>query len=90
MEHASGADTRRGTEPELATEPSPSRGEVVFTAAAGMGFVCALAAAAGAWVLITGPDRLVWAAASDAGSLATIVARTAALLASATLALVGG
>jgi hypothetical protein len=40
----------------------PSRGEVVVTAAAGMGIVFAMAAAAGAWMLMTNPDRLMWAA----------------------------
>jgi len=63
---------------------------MVFTTAAGMGLVCAAAAAAGAWMLMTDPDRLMWAAGGDAGSLVTLITRTAVLLTSAAIALVGG
>lgn len=88
MDSAAGADSRRRITPE-ATASSTSRGEAVVTAAAGLGVVCALAAAAGAWMLMTSPDRLLWAT-SDAGSMMAIIARTTALLTSAALTLVGG
>ena len=42
-----------------------------------------------AWMLMTSPDRLLWAT-SDAGSMMAIIARTTALLTSAALTLVGG
>lgn len=54
-----------------------------------MGIVCAMAATAGAWMLMTNPDGLLWVA-SDAGPLMAIIARTAALLTSAALTMVGG
>lgn len=89
MEHASRADAEGRTEPEAAPDAAPNPGEVLVTAAATMGFACAVAAAAGAWMLMTHPDRLMWAAPGDTGSVATLITRTAALLASAALALVG-
>ncbi len=63
MERAAGADIGGGTERGTVTETAPSRAEVVVTAAAGMGFICAVAAAIAAWMLMTDPDRLMWAAA---------------------------
>ncbi len=89
MERAAGADANRRLDPRAAPDLSPSRGEVVVTAAAGMGIVCAMAATAGAWMLMTNPDGLLWVA-SDAGPLMAIIARTAALLTSAALTMVGG
>lgn len=55
-----------------------------------MGIVCAVAAAVGAWMLMTDPDRLMWAAASDAGVLTTLIARAAAICTAAALSLAGG
>lgn len=89
MEHALRADAEGRPEPETAPDAVPNQGEVLFTAVAAIGFLCAVAAAAGAWMLMTDPDRLMWAATGDAGSMATFITRTAARLASAALALVG-
>ncbi len=64
MEPVQTADVRRDTQWEDAAEATSSRGEAVFTAAAGVGLVCAVVAATGAWMLMTDPDRLMWVAAA--------------------------
>ncbi len=90
MERVAAAGTDRRTDRTAAAKSPPSRGEAVVTAAAGMGIVCAVAAAVGAWMLMTDPDRLMWAAASDAGVLTTLIARAAAICTAAALSLAGG
>lgn len=64
VEQFQAADVRRDAQWNGAVEASTNRGEAFFTAAAGLGLVCAVVAATGAWMLMTDPDRLMWVASA--------------------------
>ena len=64
MEQAPAANVGRGIQWPETAGLSPNSGEVVFTTAAGLGLVCAVLAAGGAWMLMTDPDRLMWIASA--------------------------
>ncbi len=66
-----------------------SKGEVMFTTVAATGLVCLVAAAIGAWVIVTDPASLVPAQGAGAGALLDVAVRMVERVASVMLDLVG-